>query len=159
NGLCGFQTQSRTNCVVTTGGTPTGTPGFDPDGTGPSPCVALCQMVGGYCSGNVARCCGTVGAACTSPAEGTCTAMPALPAAVSGMWHTGDGTATADTSACGNYGFPFNSATPARAEILYDVLFSPVVQKVHQGNDAGGFPYTVEFQRLGYNANVQFNAD
>src|SRR5262249_1446923 len=87
-----------------------------------------------------------------------CAAIPAgLPGFVGGMWHTGNGTLTADASTCGNYGVPYNPSSPTRTELLYDVLFSPVVQKVHQGLDAGGFPFTVEFQRLGYNSTLQFN--
>jgi subtilase family protein/thrombospondin type 3 repeat protein len=119
HGLCGFQTQSRSNCVLANG-----TPGFDPDGGGPSPCAAIPAGLTGF---------------------------------VGGMWHTGNGTPTSDSGACGNYGVPFNPATPQRAELLYDVMFSPVIQKVHQGNDANGFPFTVEFQRLGYNSTVQFD--
>ena len=121
HGKCGFQTQSKANCVLANG-----TPGNDPDGGGPSPCAAIPAGLGGF---------------------------------VAGMWHTGTGTLTADATDCGNYGVPFNSATPTRAELLYDVMFSPVIQKVHQGNDAAGFPFTVEFQRLGYNATVQFDSD
>src|SRR5262249_12935019 len=89
-----------------------------------------------------------------------CAAIPpGLTGFVPGMWHTGDGTPTSDATTCGNYGVPFNAATPTRAELLYDVLFNPRGQKVHQGTDAAGFPFTVEFQRLGYNTTVQFNED
>ena len=119
SGKCGFQTQSRSNCVLANG-----TPGYDPDGAGASPCVAIPAGLTGF---------------------------------VGGMWHTGNGTATADATDCGNYGIPFDTATPTRAELLLDVLFSPVIQKVHQGTDSNGFPYTVEFQRLGYNTTVQFD--
>ena len=119
SGKCGFQTQSRSNCVLANG-----TPGYDPDGAGPSPCAAIPAGLTGF---------------------------------VGGMWHTGNGTPTSDATNCGNYGIPFNTATPTRAELLLDVLFSPVIQKIHQGNDPSGFPYTVEFQRLGYNATVQFD--
>jgi subtilase family protein/thrombospondin type 3 repeat protein len=87
-----------------------------------------------------------------------CAAIPAgLAGFVGGMWHTGDGTPTSDATACGNYGVPFNPSTGVRAELLYDVVFSPIIQKVRQGNDANGFPFTVEFQRIGYNATVQFD--
>jgi len=119
SGKCGFQTQSRSNCVLANG-----TPGYDPDGAGPSLCAAIPAGLTGF---------------------------------VGGMWHTGNGTSTADATDCGNYGIPFDTATPTRAELLLDVLFSPVIQKVHQGNDSSGFPYTVEFQRLGYNTTVQFD--
>lgn len=74
-----------------------------------------------------------------------------------GVWHTGNGTPTSDATTCGNYGIPFNAQTPNRAELLYDVMVSAVVQKVRQGFDANGFPFTVEFQRLGYNSTVQFD--
>jgi hypothetical protein len=120
-GRCGFQTQSKANCVLANG-----TPGNDPDGGGAAPCAAIPAGLGGF---------------------------------TPGMWHTGNGTASADVADCGNYGIAFNPATATRAEALYDVMFSPVIQKVHQGLDAGGFPFTVEFQRLGYNATVQFDAD
>ncbi|HEU5181946.1 MAG TPA: thrombospondin type 3 repeat-containing protein [Candidatus Polarisedimenticolia bacterium] len=121
SGRCGFQTQSKANCVLANG-----TPGNDPDGGGPSPCAAIPAGLGGF---------------------------------TPGMWHTGNGTASADVTDCGNYGIAFNAATATRAEALYDVMFSPVIQKVHQGLDANGFPFTVEFQRLGYNATVQFDAE
>ncbi|HZN04650.1 MAG TPA: thrombospondin type 3 repeat-containing protein, partial [Candidatus Polarisedimenticolia bacterium] len=45
--------------------------------------------------------------------------------------------------------------TPAKVEALFDVAESPIVAKVNQALDARGFPYTVEFQRLGLNLNIQ----
>jgi hypothetical protein len=118
HGQCGFQTQSKANCVQANG-----TPGNDPDGPGGAPCGAIPAGLTGF---------------------------------VGGVWHTANGTPTGDATSCGNFGVPFNPATPNRAEIVYDVLISPVIQKVRQGNDANGFPFTVEFQRLGWNQTVQF---
>jgi hypothetical protein len=62
----------------------------------------------------------------------------------------------ADYLDCGNYGVPFNAATPRRAEFMHDYLVSPIIEKVNQGNDAAGYPFTVEFQRFGFNDSVQF---
>jgi len=143
NGTCGFQTQSRSNCVLGNG-----TPGYDP-GTG---CAAIPNT----------------------------TTLPA-PAFAGGVWHTGSGVAGscttggaacyldedcaggtngpcvggADNPSCGNYGIAFNPATGRRAEYIMDYLLSPVLEKVNQGNDLSGFPYTVEFQRLAFNDTVQ----
>src|SRR5262249_29175124 len=75
-----------------------------------------------------------------------------------GIWHTGDGNiVTPDTTSttCDSYQVPQNGATPPQAEALLDVLQSSIVAKVHQINDSRGFPYTVEFQRLGMNLNHQ----
>ena len=75
-----------------------------------------------------------------------------------GIWHAGDGNPTTpgvSATACDNYGMPSDQATPAKVEIVMDVLESPIVAKVNQNNDARGFPFTVEFQRLGLNENYQ----
>ena len=75
-----------------------------------------------------------------------------------GIWHTGDGdlfTPDDVATACDNYTMPQNPATPAQAEFVLDMLLSPIVAKVHQTLDNRGFPYTVEFQRLGMNLNHQ----
>jgi len=75
-----------------------------------------------------------------------------------GVWHTGDGDLfTPDdlSVACDNYTMPQNPGTPAQAEFVFDLLQSPIVAKVHQTLDGRGFPYTVEFQRLGMNLNHQ----
>src|SRR5262249_21834814 len=58
-------------------------------------------------------------------------------------------------TACDNYGAPSDPSTPAKVEIVMDVLETPIVAKVNQNNDARGFPYTVEFQRFGMNENYQ----
>ncbi|HXH28635.1 MAG TPA: thrombospondin type 3 repeat-containing protein [Candidatus Polarisedimenticolia bacterium] len=84
------------------------------------------------------------------------TANPVGP--VFGMWHTGDGdpnTPSSQANACENYAVPRNAATPPAVELVFDVLESPIIAKVHQVNDTRGFPYTVEFQRLGANFNMQ----
>ena len=76
-----------------------------------------------------------------------------------GIWHTGDGDANTPAPAalaCDNYVKPADSTTPARTETILDVLESPIVAKVNQAADARGFPYAVEFQRLGFNLNDQF---
>ena len=75
-----------------------------------------------------------------------------------GIWHTGDGdlfTPDETSTACDNYTMPQNPATPAQAEFVFDMLQSPIIAKVHQNLDSRGFPYTVEFQRLGMNLNHQ----
>ncbi len=75
-----------------------------------------------------------------------------------GIWHTGDGdesTPLPTSTACDNYAMATNGGTPVAAERLMDILESPIVAKVHQTPDARGFPYTVEFQRLAFNMNVQ----
>ncbi|HEV8703287.1 MAG TPA: thrombospondin type 3 repeat-containing protein [Candidatus Polarisedimenticolia bacterium] len=75
-----------------------------------------------------------------------------------GMWHTGDGdpaTPNANANACENYPYPNDPTTPNFQEIYFDVLTSPIIAKVHQVPDARLFPYTVEFQRMGFNMNIQ----
>ncbi|MEK7282921.1 MAG: thrombospondin type 3 repeat-containing protein, partial [Acidobacteriota bacterium] len=75
-----------------------------------------------------------------------------------GIWHTGEGdpaTPDANANACDNYPYPNDPLTPNFTEIIFDVLTSPIVAKVHQVNDSRGFPYTVEFQRAGFNMNIQ----
>jgi hypothetical protein len=75
-----------------------------------------------------------------------------------GIWHTGDGdpaTPGASATGCDNHIMPLNGATPARAEFLFDVLISPIIARVRQTPDGRGFPYTVEFQRIGVNLNHQ----
>jgi hypothetical protein len=75
-----------------------------------------------------------------------------------GIWHTGDGdpaTPDANANACDGYPFPTQGQTPDMTEIYFDVLHSPIIAKVNQVNDPRGFPYTVEFQRLGFNMNIQ----
>jgi hypothetical protein len=75
-----------------------------------------------------------------------------------GIWHTGDSnpaTPSNTAAACDTYLYPTDTQSPAFTEIYFDVLHSPIVQKVHQTNDARGFPWTVEFQRVGFNFNVQ----
>jgi thrombospondin type 3 repeat protein len=139
NGTCGFQTQSKSNCVLGNG-----TPGFD-NGLGGG-CVAIPAgaFVGGvwHTGSGVAGTCTTGGAACyldedcAGGANGPC---------VGG----------ADNPLCGNYGIAFNPATGRRAEFILDYWMSPVIEKVNQGLDANGFPFTVEFQRLAYNDTVQ----
>ncbi|HEV8702312.1 MAG TPA: thrombospondin type 3 repeat-containing protein, partial [Candidatus Polarisedimenticolia bacterium] len=75
---------------------------------------------------------------------------------VYGMWHTDDGVADSPgATACHNFAIPNNSATEARAELVFDILHSPIIAKVHQQNDARGFAYGVEFQRFGVNLNDQ----
>src|SRR6185503_18684995 len=75
-----------------------------------------------------------------------------------GIWHTGDGdTSTPDDLAtgCDNYKMPQEPGTPPQAERIMDVLISPIIAQVRQLPDARGFPYTVEFQRLAVNVNLQ----
>jgi hypothetical protein len=75
-----------------------------------------------------------------------------------GIWHTGDGdplTPGGAATACENHARPADAATQAKAEWMLDVLVSPIIAKVNQVADARGFPYTVEFQRLGMNANIE----
>ncbi len=75
-----------------------------------------------------------------------------------GIWHTGDGDPTSpaiNAQFCENYPFPHLQETPNFTEFYFDVLESPIIQKVHQLPDSRNFPYTVEFQRVGFNLNIQ----
>ncbi len=75
-----------------------------------------------------------------------------------GIWHTGDGDPTTPDAAatgCDNYAMPRDLDTPKQAERIMDILESPIIAQVHQTPDARGFPYTVEFQRLAMNVNIQ----
>ncbi|PYT15818.1 MAG: hypothetical protein DMF51_06015 [Acidobacteria bacterium] len=75
-----------------------------------------------------------------------------------GIWHTGDADPTTpgiNSNACDNYPFPNDTNTPQFTELYLDILESPIVAKVHQVPDTRNFPYTVEFQRLGFNLNMQ----
>ncbi|MBI4169371.1 MAG: S8 family serine peptidase, partial [Acidobacteria bacterium] len=75
-----------------------------------------------------------------------------------GIWHTGDtnpATPLFNAAACDTYPYPTDPTTPGFTEIIFEVLHSPIVQKVNQVPDARGFPWTVEFQRVGFNMNIQ----
>jgi len=75
-----------------------------------------------------------------------------------GIWHTGDGdpaTPSPAATACDDYPAPHDPATPAIVEMIMDVLESPIIAKVNQNVDSRGFAYVVEFQRLGFNENIQ----
>ncbi len=75
-----------------------------------------------------------------------------------GIWHSGDGVnSTPPTNAqiCENYAYPSSQATPLGVELIYDIVESPIIAKVNQKNDTRGFPYSVEFQRFGFNLNIQ----
>ncbi|PYS95683.1 MAG: hypothetical protein DMF50_07715, partial [Acidobacteria bacterium] len=75
-----------------------------------------------------------------------------------GIWHTGDGdpaTPASNSASCDNYVQPSDLSTPRRAELVFDVLESPIIAKVNQNNDTRGFPFTVEFQRVAANFNMQ----
>jgi hypothetical protein len=73
-----------------------------------------------------------------------------------GIWHTGDtNPATPSGQVCDSYPYPNSLATPMFEEIVFDILVSPIIAKVNQLPDANSFPYTVEFQRLGMNINMQ----
>ncbi len=75
-----------------------------------------------------------------------------------GIWHAGDGnpaTPSAVATSCDNHAQPRDSATSPKAEMIMDVLESPIIAKVNQSDDGRGFAYMVEFQRLGFNENIQ----
>ncbi|MGH3863045.1 thrombospondin type 3 repeat-containing protein, partial [Actinokineospora sp.] len=72
-----------------------------------------------------------------------------------GIWHTGDGSPATPTTSCENHAIASEAATPPGQEFFQDFLVSPIIAKVHQTADSRGLPYTVEFQRLGYNTMVQ----
>ena len=73
-----------------------------------------------------------------------------------GIWHTGDtNPTTPSTMTCDSYPYPNDPTTPVFEEVLFDILVSPIIAKVNQKPDARGYPYTVEFQRLGANMNIQ----
>jgi hypothetical protein len=144
----------------------------------PTTTIIPARSIWEYKGGGVCVSGATIGVACRSDAEcpggGVCGMHSGLCGAQSaaldgdaaqnfqnggaGIWHTGDGDPlTPDDLAlvCENHLMPQDGATPVTAERIMDVLVSPVVAKVHQGNDARGFPFTVEFQRLGMNINHQ----
>ncbi|HZN03023.1 MAG TPA: thrombospondin type 3 repeat-containing protein, partial [Candidatus Polarisedimenticolia bacterium] len=74
-----------------------------------------------------------------------------------GVWHTGDTNAATPTasSPCDNHPSPSDPSTPNTTEYLFDIAVSPLLAKVNQSADARGFPWTVEFQRVGLNLNIQ----
>ncbi len=74
-----------------------------------------------------------------------------------GIWHTGDGLSTTPGTGntCDNYLLAADPNTPDGAEYIEDFLVSPIIAKVHQTLDSRGLPYTQEFQRLGFNLNIQ----
>ncbi len=75
-----------------------------------------------------------------------------------GIWHTGDGIPTTNQSnanSCEGHAEAFDTSTPQQVEFLWDVLVSPIISKVHQLPDARGLPYSMEFQRLGMNMQMQ----
>src|SRR5439155_14293344 len=144
-----------------------------PGGLGPNPLWEY--KGGGLCSGGP-----TPGRQCFATADcgsgGTCTfhsgvcgfqtakldtvgpGVPWFQNGGAGIWHTGDGDPTTPSltaNACDNYAMPSDLQTPDLTEIVFDVLESPIIAKVNQVNDARGFPYTVEFQRIGFNLNIQ----
>ena len=134
--------------------------------------TGTCTTGGAVCTTD--RDCGVNGP-CTGV---TCGALTAG-AFTGGVWHTGSGVAGtctvggaacyldadcgangpcnggADNPMCGNYGVPWDNNTAERAEFILDYFISPVIQKVNQGTDTNGFPFTVEFQRLAFNDTVQ----
>ncbi|HYV85086.1 MAG TPA: thrombospondin type 3 repeat-containing protein [Patescibacteria group bacterium] len=78
------------------------------------------------------------------------------PPGAAGIWHTGDTVlSTPSGQVCDSYIYPNDPATPLFNELVFDILESPIIAKVNQKPDARGFPYTVEFQRLGMNVNIQ----
>ncbi|HZM70989.1 MAG TPA: thrombospondin type 3 repeat-containing protein [Candidatus Cryosericum sp.] len=78
------------------------------------------------------------------------------PPGAAGMWHTGDTIASTPTGqVCDKYPYPTDPGSPQFEEVVFDILTSPIIAKVNQQNDAAFFPYTVEFQRLGVNMNIQ----
>jgi hypothetical protein len=75
-----------------------------------------------------------------------------------GIWHTGDAdpnTPASNAQTCDSYALPADGLTPRRAELVFEVLSSPIIAKVNQNNDSRAFPFTVEFQRLGANVTLQ----
>jgi hypothetical protein len=90
--------------------------------------------------------------------SGLCGFQTSAGANAFGVWHTGDGDPTTPSgaaTACDKYAQPQDPNTPPLAELLMDVLESPIIAKVNQLPDARNFQYTVEFQRLGYNETIQ----
>jgi len=122
---------------------------------GPTPnkeCFANADCGGGTCSFNSGIC-----GFQSSKADGN-TATLWFQNGGGGIWHTGDGDVTTpgiNANTCDNYPFPTDSNTPQFTELYFDVLESPIVAKVHQVPDSRNFPYTVEFQRLGFNLNME----
>ncbi len=79
-----------------------------------------------------------------------------------GIWHTGDGnpaTPASNTNICDNHITVGDPATPDQVEFVEDVLESPIIAKVHQTPDSRGFTFSAEFQRFGYNLEMQTQND
>ncbi|PYT34331.1 MAG: hypothetical protein DMF52_13065 [Acidobacteria bacterium] len=78
-----------------------------------------------------------------------------------GIWHTGDGDPTTPGSSniCDNHITVNDGSTPMGAEYIEDFLVSPIIAKVHQLADSRGLPYSQEFQRVGFNLNIQTEND
>jgi len=116
-------------------------------------CFAVADCPGGTCNFHTGVC-----GFQTARFDTGNTGLPWFQNGGAGIWHTGDGdpaTPLANANACDNYTIPTDLSTPDFEEIIFDVLESPIIAKVNQVNDARGFPYTVEFQRLGFNLNIQ----
>jgi hypothetical protein len=110
----------------------------------------------GKCVGNPTLPC-TTDAECPEPDVCDLTA-PWFQSGAAGIWHTGDGdpaTPSGASSTCDDYAIPSDTSTPPGDERIIDVLMTPIVQKVNQGPDSNGFPFTVEFQRMAFNVNIQ----
>jgi hypothetical protein len=151
SGACGFQTQSKSNCVLSPGGDP----GNDPDGFGGAPCAALTAGLGTFVGGVWHTGSGVLGV-CTGPGpDTTCYLTSDCVAGDTCVGGADNGVNAGGYADCGNYGVSVNASTPERAEYLHDYLVSPIIEQVNQGLDANGFEYEVEFQRLGFNNSVQ----
>jgi hypothetical protein len=72
-----------------------------------------------------------------------------------GIWHTGNPALPDGNVACTPHAQPNEGLTPPKVELIFDVLESPIVAKVNQNVDVRLFPYIVEFQRFGFNENIQ----
>ncbi len=78
-----------------------------------------------------------------------------------GIWHTGDGNPATPGAGgtCDNHLVATDPGTPPGTEYVEDFLLSPIIAKVHQTPDSRNLPYTAEFQRFGFNVEIQTRND
>ncbi|MFQ5718377.1 MAG: S8 family serine peptidase [Acidobacteriota bacterium] len=114
---------------------------------------------------NVGNACGTDAECINGIDDGTCSQIDGQGGA-GGIWHTGTIGLNAPEPArqpangrdgfdlgCEDFDVPSDPGTPTNESVL-DVLSSPIFHRVHVSPDANGFAYTLEFARLGFNAQV-----
>ncbi|HZI94648.1 MAG TPA: thrombospondin type 3 repeat-containing protein [Patescibacteria group bacterium] len=75
-----------------------------------------------------------------------------------GVWHAGHGPVGAPGApgACPPYTDPTDPLTAPNTEFIHDVLQSPVMNKVNQGLDARGIPFSLHMEAMGWNEQQNF---